>query len=96
MKETTITFTNKATMAKGIYLVKDGLTIIAKSVINVVDKTIHTYPYLFICSAIILQLLITIPFIIELRQERDAAWHEQYILKKENEQLRILEGINNE
>lgn len=96
MKENTITFTDGSTLRKGFFLIKEGIRLVISIILRKIDASIHAYPYLFIGLVVILQSLLCLGTIIELRQQRDAAWHEQYLLKQENERIKIMKGVNNE
>lgn len=90
MKENTITFTNVSNLSKGFFLIKEGIRLIVNTGLKIIDSSIHTYPYLYLGLVVVLQSLLCLSTIIELREQRDASWHEQYLLKQENEQLKLV------
>lgn len=89
MKESTITFTPKATMKKGCFFIGVGSKLFFSSLAEMLDRCIHRHPYHFIATAFLVVALYAIPCILNARAERDAALKKQYKLQQNIEQLEV-------
>ncbi len=82
MTEKTITFTPKAQLRKGTWLLAKGLRLTARALARMFDDSIHRYPYAYVGIILLASVLTAYLNIGQARAERDKANKEYYELQR--------------
>lgn len=82
MTEKTITFTPKAQLRKGAWLLGKGLRLTSKALAKMFDNSIHRHPYAYVIIILLTAFVTAYYNIGQARAERDKAAKDYYELQR--------------
>ena len=82
MTEKTITFTPKAQLRKGAWLLGTGLRLTSRALAKMFDNSIHRYPYAYLLLILLTATVTAYYNIGQARAERDRIGKEYYELQR--------------
>ena len=82
MTEKTITFTPKAQLRKGAWLLGKGLNMTSKALAKMFDNSIHRHPYAYVIIILLTAFVTAYYNIGQARAERDRIGKEYYELQR--------------
>lgn len=87
MTTDTITFTPRAELKKGVFLLGHALLTISKAVAHLIDQSVRKYPYVWLLLVITSATLTSLACIGQARAERDSLNKKNYELQQKVEAL---------
>lgn len=75
---------------KGAHLLQEGISLVFTSLMRIINRSVHHYPYAYIIPILFVSLVLNFVSIAKARAERDNALHEQAKLQQQLDTLKCF------